>query len=337
MCTIFVLFQLVKEFPIVISENRDATLRKYTEMAKVNPSALADRPPKIFYPVTPCGTGSAKEVPFIAPFDVTNVTWMGINQHRVVIALSTGYAPGEDSHSERLEHSRGQLAVDVLHNDASAKEAVQHVKRALETGEYKSVNFLIADPEGAWILHFWGGPVEMKGLSPGMHVFGNYYFPHLLQENEGNKAMAWLKNDTRNRVNRASRLWAQIPQFQHPPFSKLNTLPGIRTLITDHKGDPSREMSICRHAPIEDPDGRRTLSNTTIFVHNTDLDKSDIYYNPGNPCEHKWKCYSHLFEEKNFEAVYADPSVDDSTPETRDNNVGKEGRKPFFGKFPFDK
>jgi len=331
------LFQLVKEFPVVISENRDSSLHKYLEMAKVNPGALADRPPKIFYPAIPCGTGPAKEVPFIAPFDVTNVTWMGINQHRVVLALSTGYAPGEDARTERLEYSRGQLAVNVLRNDASAKDAVQHVKRALETGEYKSVNFLIADPEEAWIVHFWGGPVEVKGLSPGMHVFGNYYFPCPLYGNEGNNGMAWLENDSRNRVNRARQLLTQIPHFQHSPIAKMDALAGIRALITDHEGDTTREMSICRHAPAGDPDGRRTLSNTTIFAHRTDLDKSDIYYNPGNPCEHKWKCYSHLFDVKKFELAYVEPSGGASSTEKGCDGVGSEGRKPLFGKFPFDK
>ncbi len=335
MCTILLLFQFIKDFPVVISENRDGSLLKYLEMAKVNPAALADRPPKVFYPRSARNPSPSTEVPFIGPFDVTNVTWIGINQHRVVLALTTGYAPGEDARSESIETSRGQLAVEVLHTAPSASAAVQHLKRALETGNRKSVNFFVADATEAWCIHYWGGPPDIVPISPGAHVFGNYYFPHSLQTKEGSAAMAWFETDTKTRVNQALQMIPLVPHFSHPPVVKVDALAGLRSIITDHEGDPTLAMSICRHTTAGDPEGRRTLSNTTIFLHVTELAKSEIYYNPGNPCEHKWKSYSHLLQPECFESCYMESSNNEKGKSKEGSS--REGRKPYFGKFPLDR
>ncbi len=335
MCTILLLFQLVKDFPVVISENRDASLLKYVEMARVNPEALADRPPKVFYPPSARIPATSSKVPFVAPFDVTNVTWMGINQHRVVLALSTGYAPGEDARSEQVEKSRGYLAVEVLHSARSATTAKEYLKRALETGDYKSVNFLVADASSAWMVRYWGEEPEIIAPLSGKHIMGNYYYPRPLTGNEGSVTMTWYETDTTSRMNRASRILEDLPDFDNLPIAKVNALAGIRTLMTDHKNDPKHLMSICRHAPVGDVQTRRTLSNTTIFLHATELARSEIYYNPGNPCEHKWKSYSHLLQPECFEECYVEPPE----PETEKtmNGAGPKSRKPLFGKFPLDK
>ncbi len=337
MCTILLLFQFVKDFPVVISENRDASMLKYMEMAKVNPEALADRPPKVFFPNSGRGSKPSNEVPFVGPFDVTNVTWMGVNQHRVVLALTNGYAPGEDARSERIEKSRGTLAVEALHSTSSASAAVQYIKHALETGEYKSVNFFVADADGAWAIHFWGKQPEMIALSPGVHVFGNCYFPRPLQTNEGSADTKWLETDTKIRVNRANQILPHIPHFDRPPVAKLDALVGLRSIITDHEGDPTRAMSICRHAAPGDAEGRRTLSNTTIFLHATELARSEIYYNPGNPCEHKWKSYSHLLQPECFEQCYVESPEEESSTQKSGATSGSAVGKPIFGKFPLDR
>jgi hypothetical protein len=334
-CTIFLLYQFVKDFPVVLSENRDASLLKYMELAKVNPGALADRPPKVFFPASARGTQPTTEVPFVGPFDVTNVTWIGVNQHRVALALSNGYAPGEDARSDQIETSRGTLAVEVLHSAPTASAAVEHLKRALETGDYKSVNFLVADADGAWIIQFWGKAPKVIALPAGVHVFGNYYFPKPLLDEDDAAAMKWLETDTRTRVNRANLLFTQIPFFTRPPVGKVDALAGLRSIITDHEGDPIRAMSICRHAPAVDAQSRRTLSNTTIFLHASGLDKSEIYYSPGNPCEHHWKSYSHLLQPECFESCYMESPKPEN--EERVSRSRGAGRKPLFGKFPLDR
>ncbi len=335
MCTIFLLYQFVKDFPVVLSENRDASLLKYMELAKVNPGALADRPPKVFYPANARGAQPTTEVPFVGPFDVTNVTWMGVNQHRVALALSNGYAPGEDARSDQMETSRGKLAVEALHSAPNASAAVEHLERALETGNYKSVNFLVADAEGAWIIKFWGKAPNIIALSAGIHVFGNYYFPNHLRSDEEAAAMKWLETDTCTRVNRANQLFSQIPFFTRPPVGKVDALAGLRPIITDHEGDPTRAMSICRHAPAGDAEGRRTLSNTTIFLHASGLDKSEIYYCSGNPCEHQWKSYSHLLQPEYFESCYVESSKSEQNKSGEGSRTTR--RDPLFGKFPLDR
>jgi hypothetical protein len=195
----------------------------------------------------------------------------------------------------------------------------------------------VADAKGAWRIHYWGGPPDIVALSPGIHVFGNCYFPRPLQPNEGSADTAWLETDTKTRVNRAYQIIPQVPDFAHPPVAKVDALAGIRSIITDHEGDPTRAMSICRHAAPGNVEGRRTLSNTTIFLHATDLARSEIYYSPGNPCEHKWKSYSDLLQPECFECSYVDARESGSDVRKDGERSKSAGRTPLFGKFPLDR
>jgi len=136
-------------------------------------------------------------------------------------------------------------------------------------------------------------------------------------------------------VNRAYQIIPQVPDFDHPPVSKVDalgasdpSLPITREIPHVHEHLPA-----CRS---RDAEGRRTLSNTTVFLHATELARSEIYYNPGNPCKHKWNSYSDLLQPECFECSY----VDARKVILRNRKVGwieERGRKPLFGKIPLDK
>ena len=337
-CTVLLLFQVVNEYPVVLSENRDTSLAKYVKIARVNYQALADRPPKLFYPpaLAPdamCDPASPAPVPFVGPFDVTNATWVGVNQHRVVLAVTNGYVPHPEPSA--ATRSRGVLAVEVLNSATSAQNARDLIEAALNSGEYKSSNFLVADAEQAWVIHYWGEAVEVCSLNPGIHVFGNYYFPDPHPGDGSDAVLEWLVDDTRIRMERGAELVGSIPEFQERSMSKLDSLAGIRAFITDHSGEPGRGISICRHAvDPRDYRERRTLSNTTICLHSEFLEQSSIYYNAGNPCAHKWQDRSFLLEPENFTCQFLEGEGEG----TGGSGQNREGESiPQFGKFPSER
>jgi len=146
MCTLIVSHRRSLEFPLILAANRDERLDR---------AALgwATR-------TTPAGA------PMVAPLDVVaGGTWMGINGHHVVAALTnhhTGSPP-----NPRLR-SRGEL-IGLSLDHATARHAFSAIP-LLRADEFNPFHLVVADREFAFLWATDGQEVDLRVLEPGLHV-----------------------------------------------------------------------------------------------------------------------------------------------------------------------
>lgn len=77
-------------------------------------------------------------------------TWLGVNQHGLVVAVTNrDYG---DLHSPDRTQSRGLLCTELLGRE-DALTAAEHAERELARGGYGGSNLLLAGQDGAWVIH----------------------------------------------------------------------------------------------------------------------------------------------------------------------------------------
>jgi hypothetical protein len=91
-------------------------------------------------------------------------TWLGVNQHGLVVAFIRRFRPNASSGSR----SPGLLCRELL-NCPGAQQAVQKCVEELESGEYGPVNFLCVDRRHGAVIQS-DAQVEVLPLSPGLHL-----------------------------------------------------------------------------------------------------------------------------------------------------------------------
>ncbi len=145
-CLVFFEFDPNAELPIMLAANREEELARPSR-----PPAPQPGPPRVL-----CGVDA-----------LAGGTWLGINQHCLVVAVTNRHDPRPGRHSR----SRGLLARELLEcRDAAA--AANQALQSLRSGLYAGSNYLCLDPSTAWVIH--GGPQpERLLLEPGIHVLTN--------------------------------------------------------------------------------------------------------------------------------------------------------------------
>ena len=146
MCTVVLSTGQRPDWPLLLAANRDEML---------------DRP---WLPAA-CHWPDSPDV--LAGRDVLGGgTWLGVNCAGVVAAVlnragSLGPAPGK--------RSRGELPLLALAQPTA--QAAAHAVAALDAGQWRSFNLVVADRDGAWFLRGTGqGSITAQAFRPGLHM-----------------------------------------------------------------------------------------------------------------------------------------------------------------------
>jgi uncharacterized protein with NRDE domain len=169
MCTLFFRHQPDDEYPLAILSNRDEAYRR--------PSGGWD------------WRGSGRH--HFAPIDLeAGGTWIGLNRHGVVVAL-TNIFPGRKDTGFR---SRGALVTDMLQLNAAAG-APAVMAKSFTAHSYNKFNLLVADPLTAFVFSWAGEELETFDLRPGVYQVNNIPFHGIEQPDPGVPNQRWLERE----------------------------------------------------------------------------------------------------------------------------------------------
>ena len=147
MCVLAVGVGVFRRFPIVVVANRD----EYYDRPSGPPQLLLAAP-RVFGGCDHRGGG----------------TWLGINEHSLIAALTNRYSRVPENPGLP---SRGQLCLKAL-SARSATAAIGLAAASAAEAEYNGFNLIVADRVSTWILTNVGGLVP-RSLEAGWHVVAN--------------------------------------------------------------------------------------------------------------------------------------------------------------------
>jgi uncharacterized protein with NRDE domain len=148
-CTIIVLNQVSKSWPVVLASNRDELFQR--------PS----RPPRL-WPGEPA---------LVAPVDLAKGgTWMGLAPNGFFVAVTNQRTWGQSR--EDLE-SRGELVVSLLRS--GSKPAARALLAGVDARNYNPFNLLFGDAGGLVVGYGRSDrrPIEIAEVPAGVHVLPN--------------------------------------------------------------------------------------------------------------------------------------------------------------------
>lgn len=147
MCTLYFRFHPEDDYPLALLANRDELLGRPAE-------GWAWR------------KGKYK---FLAPMDMeAGGTWIGVNEHGLLVALTNIIPPTEYSGVR----SRGLLVTDMLGLQA-ASAAPESMEAEMSGYRYNDCNLLVADQKQAWAFSWTRGELISIRLAPGIYEMVN--------------------------------------------------------------------------------------------------------------------------------------------------------------------
>ncbi|MUV59507.1 NRDE family protein [Halobacterium sp. CBA1126] len=144
MCTLAFAWQAYDDAPLVVAANRDEAVGRPS-----SPPAVRGSDPRVLMPRDEEAGG----------------TWLGVNEHRVFVAVTNRESDIEG------ERSRGLLVTDALEAD-NADDAIGTVEREVAAREYAGFNLVVADRNECVLLE-WDGVLRTHAFDPGTHVVVN--------------------------------------------------------------------------------------------------------------------------------------------------------------------
>lgn len=213
MCTLALYTRVRPEMPLLVAANRD----EYLDRSTTGPRLLSADPWVI----------GGQDL-------VAGGTWLGINQHGLVVALLNRRSSGQP---DPTRHSRGLLCLQAL--QCRTTGAVVELLGGLDAGRYNPFTLMAASREGAVVLSPQGPGIAVIDLPPGLHLLTN------LEVND-----AGCPRIARSR----SRFAAVRPSNLTDNGSFLAPL---REVLADHSPEPAGESSLCVH---RGPYGTRSSS-----------------------------------------------------------------------------
>lgn len=187
-------------------------------------------------------------------------TWLGVNEHGLVVGLlNRRVAGGPDA---RLR-SRGLLCLTMLQQRDRA--AALAALTALPGDAYNRFNLLIADRHGAVVAGNPGARITVQPLPAGVHVLTNLE----------------LNDPTCPRIAKSSRRFQAIRDGAGDAPDPALLIAPLRTVLADHSTalDPRAEVldMLCAHLP-----GYGTRSASVIAAGATGRPR--FWHAPGPPC-----------------------------------------------------
>jgi hypothetical protein len=137
---------LVSDSPILVAANRE----EYYDRPSLPPAIQSGKPRVL------CGVDQQ-----------AGGTWLGVNQNGMFVAACNR----SKSKSPIAPRSRGILGRELL-RCTSSRQGVDQAMDELLTGKYEGVNYVIADPESAWVVH-GGDEVNATELDEGLNILAN--------------------------------------------------------------------------------------------------------------------------------------------------------------------
>jgi len=145
MSLLAILYHLVPDSPILVAGNREENLDRICPV----PSIQSGKPR------------------ILASIDQTsNGTYLGVNQNGMFCSA----LPRRKSLEPISPNSRAALCRDMLRT-RSARQAVDLALEELSSGQYKGVNFVVADSESGWVVHS-GNDTNVQELQRGLSIIG---------------------------------------------------------------------------------------------------------------------------------------------------------------------
>ena len=243
MCTIILLRQVHPEYPLVVAANRDELYARATR-----PPHLLSRSPRV-----------------LAGLDVEHHgTWMGVNEHGLLIGLTNQptHAPRDTS-----KRTRGEIVLGALRQGGF--DAADAYLRSLDPAAYNPFNLVVADAERARV-YYGRDRWDFEEVPAGIHVLPNDR----------------LDSAAFPKVERARALVAPIATM---PFSSLRPL--LFQVLADHEKpavvpgprfgrDPEflRELhALCVHTPAY---GTRSAMVAALAPGRV----AEVWFADGPPC-----------------------------------------------------
>ncbi|MFH1127136.1 MAG: NRDE family protein [archaeon] len=272
MCTLILLYQLLEEYPVILAENRDASVSS----AEIPPSMVSSNP----------GIYSAID-------KRSGGTWFGLNENRVALGLTNLYSNTEDI---RPKASRGQLCLEAL-KQPTAIDVSMYLKEHYDHRRYAKMNILAADRYDA-ILTMCDIKIDTKELDEGIHILTNYNLAHAPSTQE----------DIDTRIDSAHRRDRALELSEIYGLDEKKDIEGVleilKMILSDHQktadnrgSEKKKYFTICCH----DREGYdwKTMSSSIIALSKASIEKSRYLYCPGNPCKEdsEYEDYSHILKE----------------------------------------
>jgi uncharacterized protein with NRDE domain len=233
-------FQQSLELPLLVAANRDELLARPT----AEPRVIATDPW------------------LVAGQDLSaGGTWLGVNEHRMVVGLLNRRDPAGPDPSRR---SRGLLCLQAL-SASSPSAAIDRVLRE-RAADYNRFNLLAADGDRAFLVSNQDGEMKITALRPGIHVLTN----------------SDLNDVSCPRIAKSRAAFASVPL----PTRSAETgslIPRLREILSDHAAEQDGGVatdleSLCVHAG---PYGTRS---STILACFAPPDPVLYWHAPGPPC-----------------------------------------------------
>jgi len=242
MCLLAIQYQLLPESPVLIAANRE----EYYDRKSQAP-AIQSGKPRVLGGIDLVAGG----------------TWLGVNQHGLVVAVCNR----RKTFPPQVPLSRGVLGRELL-KCSSAYEAAHTAYEELATGQYGGVNYVCADSKSGHVVH-GGDQLEVTELHEGLSIISN---------NNVNDAQD-------ERVQLAHRLLT-LQQLDSP----VKFLAVASKVFARSPSPPGRPSIIVRGQE------KGTVSSTLISLGAKPRDA--IYqYAPGPPDQYKYEDFSPLLRD----------------------------------------
>ncbi len=150
MCLLIAVSGVIDDAPLLVAANRD----EFYAREAVSMTVLHDSGPRVL-------GGRDQEA---------GGTWMAVNQHGVVAALTNKPAEGGRDPAKR---SRGEIPM-LLADQPSAAAGAEALRSTFVPREFNPCWVLVGDRSGLYYVDMTGpGPVETQLLAPGVHILEN--------------------------------------------------------------------------------------------------------------------------------------------------------------------
>jgi uncharacterized protein with NRDE domain len=150
MCLLIAVAGVVENAPLLVAANRD----EFYAREAVPMTVLREAGPRVL---------GGQDL-------VAGGTWMAVNQHGVVAALTNKPTDGQRDPTKR---SRGEIPL-LLATQPSAEAAVDALRSGSRPDEFNPCWVLVGDRHALYYVDMTGpGPAESRRLPPGVHILEN--------------------------------------------------------------------------------------------------------------------------------------------------------------------